>query len=208
MFLVKKYYLTFVEILIVIAIVTLMTGIIGVNIRQLAREQRFNTEVSLIVDELRTAQNLMLILGSNVNVKIEQLPNGGGIKYWMEVSKLLPGNWTREVDRERAKLTTIKKIEFRPANQQATANPIDIKFYSRGSLMSEGVLVLSSTENIQDSAAMLNFICLPGFPSPIQSVAKPIESKICNSREDSFYNEKLTSAIQREIILKTAGIKK
>lgn len=197
---VKKSYITLVELLLVICILVMMTGVLGLKIRQLVNEQRFDTEVGLVVDQLRLAQNLMLILDYDVHVKFEQLPNGEGIKYGLEVAKLLPGEWTREIARERPALKAIKKIEFRPKDQPVQTNGIDLKFFSKGSLISEGVLVLSPSERTQGNE-VANSICLPGFPSAIFSVSKPMDNKDCSPQEES-YEERLTTAIQRELSTK------
>ena len=193
----KKYYVTLIELLMVIALMIMMAGIIGVNVRKLITEQRFDTEVSLIVDELRLAQNLMLILNYDIHVKFEPAKEGKGIKFWIETSKLLNDNWTKELIRPRPLLTAIKRIEFGEG-----ASPIDIAFYSKGSSMSQGIIILSNSARPNDSNALTSYICLPGFPSQIASVSKPLDNKECNSKNETEYDEKLTTLIQREIAQK------
>lgn len=203
MIVLNKLYVTLVELLIVITILVLMTGIIGINVRKLMQEQRFDTEVSLIVDELRLAQNLMMILGYDIYVKYEKSKSPEGIRFWIDVDKLLNDNWTREITRKRALLTAIKRIDFHEAGPQSgprEANaPDEIKFFSKGSLMSQGVLELSSSENTQTAGASVRYICLPGFPSAITSVSNESGSQECNPKNEADYDEKITVAIQREI---------
>lgn len=206
MIVLNKLYVTLVELLIVITILVLMTGIIGINVRHLMQEQRFNTEVSLIVDELRLAQNLMMILGYDVYVRYEKSKTSDGIKFWIDVDKLLNDNWTREVTRKRSLLKAIKRIDFHDRGPQIgtpeTNAPNEIKFFSKGSLMSKGVLELSSSENVQASDASVSYICFPGYPSTITSLSSERGSEACDPKNEADYDEKLTVAIQREIAQK------
>src|SRR4051812_5988961 len=72
----KKLPFTLVEILIVFFILALSIGIIGINIHKAIVQQRFETEVALVLEELRFAQDLMLILDGNFKVKFEKESNG------------------------------------------------------------------------------------------------------------------------------------
>ena len=63
-----KCFITLLESLIVISILAIAAGVIGFSVNRALREQHFKTEVELVVDYLRLAQNLMLIMNADVHV--------------------------------------------------------------------------------------------------------------------------------------------
>jgi|LakMenE18May11ns_1017448.scaffolds.fasta_scaffold9865268_3 type II secretory pathway pseudopilin PulG len=199
----RKLYITLVELLLVIIILVMMTGIIGINIRKLVREQKFNSEVGLVVDELRFAQNLMMIVGYDIHVKFEHSKDGKGIQMILLLDKLLNKNWNREIERKRPKLIAIKKIDFLGDEKSSSISPENqnpmLSFYSKGSNMSRGILKISSSDSERDTNALVRYICLPGFPSPIISTSNLEEDPQCHLKNDKEYEDKLTTAIQREI---------
>ena len=83
----KRRYITFVEMMIVLTVMILTLGLIGLNINRLVVEQRFKSEAALVVDQLRLAQDLMLILNTDAIVKFRKEPDGG-IKSWIENGKI------------------------------------------------------------------------------------------------------------------------
>ena len=73
--LVSKRFITLFEILIVMAVLAIGTMGIGFNVHRALREQHFKSEVELVVDYLRLAQNLMLIMDADVRVIFETSKN-------------------------------------------------------------------------------------------------------------------------------------
>ena len=71
----KQLPMTLLEIMIVIAVIAIATGVIGLGVNKAVVNQQFQTELSILVDELRLAQNLMLILGTDVHLKFKQISN-------------------------------------------------------------------------------------------------------------------------------------
>ncbi len=196
----RRAFVTLVEMLIVISILLIMSGVIGINVRRLIIEQRFDTEVSLVVDELRLAQDLLLILRQDNRVIFKKVPNEAGIQFSLLLDKLLPNNWNREIIRKRPPLTAIKKMTFQDNVVSDQSNgPIEIKFQSGGSVVSSGVLMISSSEQEHEEGAMVRYICFPGFPSPIHSVNNESDSKACDPKAEAEYNDKLTFIILREV---------
>ena len=64
--------LTLVELLIVLAIIAMATGIAAIQVSKAVREQRFRSEVAIVASQLRLAQDLMLMRGSYVTVNFKE----------------------------------------------------------------------------------------------------------------------------------------
>ncbi|QLH36565.1 MAG: type II secretion system protein [Parachlamydiaceae bacterium] len=74
----SKRFFTLIELLIVLMVLALASGVIGFSVHRALREQRFKTEVELVADSLRLAQNLMLIMNADVHVTFkadEKIPS-------------------------------------------------------------------------------------------------------------------------------------
>jgi Tfp pilus assembly protein FimT len=189
----KRFYVTFIEIFIGIAILSLTIGLIGLNIRDLIKEQRFKSEVALVVDQLRLAQDMMLILNADVTVKFN--PDKQGIRCSLETGMQLSPGWKKEIKRQRPNLKAISVIEFQDhANDNKSSHwPLELQFLSGGSLMSQGVLHLAN----QDST-MEVYVCFPGYPAPIFSITDPKDPH-CNFHSQANFFERLTFHTRREI---------
>lgn len=190
----QRRYITFVEIMIIIMISIISLGLIGVNIRDLVRQQRFKSEVSLVIDQLRLAQDLMLMLNTDSIVKFSN--KGKNITSTIDVESVLSKGWQREIDREHPPFDAIKIVEFEEANSplKHSTLPLEIKFLSGGSVMSQGVLRLANQDE-----SLETFVCLPGYPRPIVYVTDPKADPGCNLKADADFAEKLTFYTRREI---------
>ena len=192
---IRRRYITFIEIMIIITILVLSLGLIGVNIRSLIKEQRFRSEVGLVVDQLRLAQDLMVVLNADALMKFNIVPTEVGIRYWIELETNLSAGWKRELMRPRPNLYTIKIVEFNDTiSGTKYSNNVELHFLSGGSVMSQGVLRLA-TEN----GEMERFVCLPGYPRPIVSILDQNSDPGCNPSNEANFAEKLTFYTQREI---------
>lgn len=178
--------ITLIEVLIVISILSLVAGIAAVGLNKAIFDQRFRTEVSMIVDSLRMAQDLMLVLGTDVHVHFAE-ENNEGIKYWIELETTLPKNVEREVLRKRPLLKAIKGVFLADKLLAETQEShLDVKFLSNGAVMSKGIMRLasSSDENVP-KGTLESFICLAGYPNPIASRdTKEEAEKACNDFDD------------------------
>lgn len=173
-----------------LALIFIIVGAMGLNIRSLLKEQRFKAETSLVVDTLRLAQDLMLIAESDAHVRFAPDKESGGILYWIELEKPLTKSWIRELVRKRAPLTAIRWVEFEEAQGGRVANQFDLHFLSGGSVMSQGNLRLANADR---QPSMQGYICLPGYPVPLVLSNAPCEIK----KQTEL--EKLTFYTQREI---------
>lgn len=187
--------MTLLEILIVMAILALVGGLVSIGINRALTDQRFRTEVSIVVDQLRLAQDLMLVLGTDVHLKFAVDGDTGGIKYWLELETELPKEIEKEVLRKRPKLKTVRGVFLKDQLAlQTVRGEIDVKFLSRGSVMSRGVLRLATSDSEDPPEGTLQtYICLPGYPKPIFSTddkAKAVEA--CDATAEKEIDSKLT----------------
>lgn len=190
-----RRHVTLLELLIVIAILAVAGGAVAIGVRKALEDQHFRSEVGLIVNELRLAQDLMLILGTDVHVKFAQDDKSSGNKFWMELETRLPPEIEHEVLRDHGHLKMVRGVFFRDMNTaQYTKGQIDVKFLSSGAVMSRGVMRLATSEKDSPPAGTLEaYICLPGYPAPISSTDQKIDSDHeCNKSEDESYDTKLT----------------
>lgn len=183
----RKAYVTLLELLIVIAVLALIGGALVYNIGNAVIDQRFRTEVGRVVDILRLAQDLMLILGTDVHVKFAQDEAKGGIHYWIEMETALEGPWEKEIKRPLNNLKTIRGVFLKDlATDNYIQGQIDVKFLSRGSLMSRGMMRLatSTEDNPIPPGTLENYICLPGYPHSIYSTDNKEDDKACQLKDD------------------------
>jgi len=200
----RRAYLTLLELMLVIAILGIIAGFIAVNAAKAWKEQRFRTEVSLIVDQLRLAQNLMLIFNSNVQVVFLASPEG--IEYYLSFDTPLPKHWTQEINRPHEKLKTVRVVNFEDKLEtednlviNQIKNGISVKFLSGGSKMSRGIMRISTSEEDNVPNIITRYVCLPGYPAPITSQGEfPME---CSSDDLQAFEKQLTMRTKEEVEL-------
>lgn len=198
--LLRRYYVTLIEILIVFAILSLIAGLIGINITKASRQQQFRNEVDIVVNQLRLAQDLMLIFRGQASVKFWNSPDKDGFDCTLEFESKMPGNWDKETKRVH-KLTSIHAIDFYdqinlPELKQVDNNTLYIRFLSNGTKISKGIMRLASSKD-SGPGVYERFICLPGYPIPIVSLAYHPGEK-CLDEDKSFKNS-LTQATASEV---------
>ncbi len=200
----KRLCFTFLELLIVIAILSLIAGFVGINIRKAVSEQNFRSEVELVVNQLRQAQDLMLIFRGEVIVKFTVLPDGKGLSSVLEFEAKMPANWDRETKRVH-KLKYIHGLNFQDqmvpvgsSSDKDEENTLEIKFFSNGSTMSKGIIELSNSSNPDMPEAITRYINLPGYPSNIVSSAS-IPQALSSMEEDEAFNKDLTYRTAHEV---------
>ena len=149
----------------------------------------------MIVDELRLAQDLMLILNTDVSVKFVVPPGEKKIDVLLETETALANSVQQEIKRKKMGLKTIRGVFFKDAlGGSYTKDEVTLKFLSRGAVMSKGVMRLSSTdEQNPPSNALQSYICLSGYPRPIFSKdSQEAAEKECNDAQDDAYYQQLT----------------
>lgn len=168
----RKRTFTLLELMIVLMILALTLGVVGINVGRAVREQRFRSEVDRVVDKLRLAQELMLIGNVGVDVVFEKVKEG--VDFRLEVDGPLTKAWKAEVERPLSPLKAIHWVEFDETVPRVAApeGRLQLQFLSRGSVMSKGLLRLSTSERDDDFGTLTRYICLSGYPRHIVSEEK------------------------------------
>lgn len=189
----RRSYITLIELLLVIAILGIVAGIVGVNATKAWQEQRFKSEVAQVVDQLRLAQDLMLIFNTNVQFKIAATDDG--LEYRLEFDTPLPQRWSAEINRPHNKLQVVRAFNFEDKLESEDNlksppqdNSTNIVFLSGGSRMSRGIIRISTTDDFDRKDALTRYICLPGVPAPISSTAVLPSPNECTPFTPEFIN--------------------
>lgn len=194
----RRLYFTLMELLLVIGILAAVAGFVGMNIAKAVREQRFRAEVAQVVDQLRLAQDLMLVFQGDVHFTLSLAEDGKAFSYGLKFDYDLPNYWKREIQQKQRKLTHIHFISMDPPVKSGDQDTLDLAFLSNGSVMSKGVLRLSTSESSDTLGALEQFIYLPGHPAPIFSRSTHNKSEVSPEKESSF-NKQFTQRMIEEI---------
>lgn len=180
----KKQSFTLIEILIVFSIITFISGFIGINIQKALHDQRFKNEVDEFVGRLKLAQDLMLIADADVHFKVQASDAEKQIKCWIETDKPLPKKLN-----ELIKKVSIFKAIRRVSHESGKDGIIDIKFLSKGSVMSSGNIELSTFVKNETNTYLIRNILLKGYPSPIYATEKKEIHEGSLTNQDALMNE-------------------
>lgn len=166
MFLIRRCF-TLMELLVVIAILLLVMGVIGINVGSAVRTEKFNSGVGILVDKLRMAQDIMLILKTNVKVKLEQ--GDKGLVVSVNVDRALSPVLKQAVI-QKTTIEEIRSFSF-TAGEMTDNEKVTLDFMSGGSRMTKGKLTVKSGNLSED-------IYLSGYPQMIQAGKKDPLDKV------------------------------
>lgn len=189
----KKRHITLIELLIVLAIMLLFAGLIGINISKASKEQRFKDETQQILNQLRMAQEFMVIFQVNVSLLLEHQHQGW--TYQLVFDTPPPPQIAHLAKDKPSQLSEIKQIEFEDLNHFDAKDPKDkiyIRFLANGTRMSRGLLQLA---NHRDNE---RYIDLPGYVTPLKlTLSKP--SKDNTVEEERNFNLQLLQRTIEEV---------
>lgn len=130
---VRKSHFTLLEILVVMMLVSIGVVLTGLKIQDIYHEQRFNSETRQVINHLTMAQDLMLIMDTDVLVHFSPDEKKESIEMWLEVEKPLEKAWKRLVERK-IPLTSIRSIEFNGAASKKLTLQFTLGKMSKGNL--------------------------------------------------------------------------
>jgi type II secretory pathway pseudopilin PulG len=194
----KRQFASLIEILIVFAIVISMGSIFGISIYKARQEQRFNSEVELVLNKLKLAQDLMLIFKGEVTLKLtKHQDNKAALQLEFDVK--LPSPWKEKLSQPSQELRTIKGFHFEdqhPLKKDLSTDEISVYFYSNGDSMSRGLIRLTDTQS-EANANAIRYIYLPGHPAPLtSSYTRPVIEKIEKEMKE---DKELSQRVKEEI---------
>lgn len=171
---VKKAYFTLFEMLIVFLILSFGIVLTGVKVKEMYDEQRFFSDTQQVLSHLAMAQDLMLIMDTDVFVHLSFDQKNEKLKVKLDIEKPLEEGWARLIKRELS-LTGIHAMEF----EKNTVKELTLTF-SLGK-MSKGHLVLLEGEKKRGKDPRQLDIQLLGYPSSIGEKKEPPKE---DNRED------------------------
>lgn len=149
---------TLLELLIVLTLIAVVAGLTGIKTVQVLQEQRFLGEAEQVLSQLQLAEDLMLIMDTDVIFTLTQ--ERDGVQYSLDVEKPLAGLSQRLVKEDsHISLKAIEKYQFEPSPLESK---LDLVF-TLGS-MTRGVLTLYPFGK-QDLSYR---IVLHGYPRPLK----------------------------------------
>lgn len=168
---VKSSYFTLLELLIVLFIISFGVLLTGVKLKEAYEEQRFFSEAQQVLSHIAMAQDLMLIMDADVQVKLAHDPETRQVTCRLEIEKPLEDAWARMIERNLI-LTAIHSFEFEKGGE----NPLTLNFTL--GCMSQGTLTLfeGKQDDARRSEKRLFKIELAGYPSPMGAKLAPFKN--------------------------------
>jgi hypothetical protein len=177
----RKECFTLIELLIVLFIISLGVILTGIKVKGLYDEQRFFSEAQQVLGHLAMAQDLMLIMDTDVDVKLSRDPDSRGIRVQLDVerpfdleksfekhSARFEEHWARFVERKLS-LSSIRSFSF----DRNRENSLSLRFSLGG--LSKGTLTLY--EGNSNSGDRQFSIELAGYPRPLKGISKEEDTK-------------------------------
>lgn len=159
----RKQYVTLVETLIVMSLIALIGGAVGFGAYNAVNTERFRTSVRQIADQLVLAQDIMLIMQSNVRVQLRQTQQGLEVAVETD-SHLSPA--LAQVTNKTILSSAITGFSFTDETGATSEEQVILDFISGGSQMSQGRLIIYG-EAKRDDAFLQEEIVLYGYPRVI-----------------------------------------
>lgn len=194
---VRRRFMTLIELLIVIAIITTILGVIGINIAGAVRTERFRASVKILTDRLQLAQDIMLIVRANVRVTLERKDDG------LHISLNVDGALTPALDRatkDTMIVSGIHAFRFTNVHGETFESSVVLDFYSGGSRMTRGELLLAE-ESLNANDGLQELIVLRGRPQAIKASspedAENLSQDNLQEQSRSLYPQEVTEEAQK-----------
>lgn len=173
----KRRFFTIIELMIVAAFISIVAGLFTIGIIKSVREQRFRSEVAIVIDHLRLAQNIMLILHVDASVHFKSEPEGQSIHMWIEAADNANLSFLKNILKPK-ELQAIQYLEMEDLlSNLREPGRLVVKFFSDGLVMSKGIMRLSTAKDDKSLGSITRYINLPGFPSAIVSSSENLLNK-------------------------------
>lgn len=163
---IRSSFFTLLELLVVFFILSLGAALTGVKIRDIYRQQQFLSESQQILNKLIMAQDLMMIMDTDVTVYFDNDPKTKQLVMYLQVEKPLDASSRRLIESP----TLFKSIQsLEPQNDTTGRSSFPIAIHFSLGNMSEGQLLFSGEDKkgglFHKSHSFI--IDLPGYPSSL-----------------------------------------
>lgn len=191
---IKKSFFTLLELLVVLLLISLGAALTGVKVKEAYDEQRFLSESQQVLSQLAMAQDLMLIMDADVQVKLMEDPKTKQITSWIDIEKPIKEEWARLIERK-VELTSIHSYAFNGRQE----SPLTLQF-SLGN-MTKGTLVLAEgkIDDSNQSNQRQFTIDLVGYPSPLGTKSTPPKESDKGAQSQALYPAEVYEDISADI---------
>jgi prepilin-type N-terminal cleavage/methylation domain-containing protein len=162
-------YFTLLELLIVLALLSLVAGVGAFNIQRLFTKQRTLNEMEAFLNQLRNATELMTLCGVDGEIRVAT-ENGKWTSEWRP-STPLSEKARKLIKTEKETYSYLQDFSYNDAPQ------FTLGFYSKGFFMSEGIVKLRGN-------GIVRTITLRGYPSPLKLSEKAEEAELSLEKMD------------------------
>ena len=149
--------------MVVLIILSMGIALTGVKLKQAYKEQKVFSDVQQVVNSLRMAQDLMLLMNADTEVILQRNRDNRSVKCQIRVEKPLSKEWEKIAERE-ITLSGIRSFRFGKREE----DPLRLHFTL--GRMSRGTLILSIDDSVSTLSKDKNrnfYIPLKGYPNPI-----------------------------------------
>lgn len=129
--------ITFIEVLIAMALIALVASVVGINAHRAWKEQRFFASVEAVADRVDLAQQLMTV--HQIDVRLGFRDRDGGWKCWVHADGELPRS-LKTVFPPSVDLPEVKSIELRSTQN----NVEELRFLALAQSGPRAIIVLNS----------------------------------------------------------------
>lgn len=138
---VKKSHITLLEVMIILAILSLAGGAIAFNIRKFYGQQQVLDDISKVTTILNTASEMMMLVDLDSEVRFSE--EDGKLKIALVPQSGVSHNVLPLLKDQPITLSHLDKVFFRDGVQQTMLTPpFSLTFESKGFLMNRGILQL------------------------------------------------------------------
>jgi len=193
---IKRVPFTLMEMLVVLILLSLSLGAIGIQVHRFLTEQRFLNDVRHVVRQLQMAQDLMLVMDTDVVVDIRYNSVDGGYISKLSLEKKPIKMWRKIFDRPPPLLKSIDTIEFNEVSGSLEngISGITLRFPAGGVGMPKGTLTLKGPRS-----ELTRAIVLQGAPAPFEAKDESYAGRDYKERsEDASFRSVLTKVLTKK----------
>lgn len=165
--LLKRRYITLLEILIIFAIVAAAGGAAAFNIRKFYQQQQALDDINKVINVLNTASELMMLVNLDSEVRFSKVDG-------VLQARIAPQSGVSTIVQPLVKegpisLPHLGEIVFKDGVQQTTLTPpFSLTFKSKGFLMNRGILQLQGKNTER-------YVVFRGYPTPFAPLLGSVE---------------------------------
>ena len=185
--------MTLIEIVIVLAVLSMVIGVVGFNLANMAQQERFRAGSTFLVDRLQLAQDIMILFETDVKAILTKQENTLGFRLELDSSRI-QGTALEGVIRP-INIPGITAFTFTDARGVSQADRIELLFMSRGTKMSRGTLMLTGAPGNED---LTRYITLSGYPRVIRYASEPEQDDLIPNLSEQLYPVEVTQYEQKQ----------